>query len=64
MHYQAYLLRLWREDELSDWRVSLEDPQTEVKLIFPGLAELFDYLRHLGVDVRENQKDTLLTRSD
>lgn len=42
--YQAFLLRLWREDELSGWRASLENPHTGQSVGFPSMRHLFAYL--------------------
>ena len=48
--YLAYLLRLWRADELppsgkvSNWRASLESPQSGERIGFGSLSELFAYL--------------------
>ena len=46
LHYQSYLLRLWREEEAqgSDWRASLEAPETGLRIGFSNLEQLFDYL--------------------
>lgn len=43
-HYQSYLLRLWREGNKGDWRVSLEDIRTGERKYFADLAEMFVYL--------------------
>jgi len=43
-HYHAYLLRVWREDELTPWRVQLENPHTHEVLGFPTLEKLLIFL--------------------
>jgi len=44
--YSAYLLRLWRTQEVRDaWRVSLEDAETRELRGFASLAEVFAFLR-------------------
>lgn len=48
--YLAYLLRLWRADGLApsgnvtNWRASLESPQSGERIGFGSLDELFTYL--------------------
>ena len=42
--YQAFLLRLWREDDLSGWRASLENPHTGKSVGFPSMQHLFAYI--------------------
>jgi hypothetical protein len=42
--YQAYLLRLWRENEADPWRASLEDPHTGERRSFASLPRLLFYL--------------------
>lgn len=43
-HYHAYLLRFWRDDELSAWRASLEDPHTGETLGFATMQRLYSFL--------------------
>lgn len=43
-HYQAYLLRVWRESNRDPWRAMLEDPHTGERHYFAGVAELLTYL--------------------
>lgn len=43
--YQAYLLRIWREDEFSPWRASAQGVQGDNQRQFASLVALFDYLR-------------------
>jgi len=42
--YMAYLLRLWREDETTSWRVMLENIQTRERTGFSNLAKLAAFL--------------------
>jgi hypothetical protein len=48
-HYKPYLLRLWREaDSISDrgmeWRFSLEDSRTGMRVGFANLEKLYEFL--------------------
>lgn len=47
-NYHAYLLRLWRAERnhtgAANWRASLEDPHTGLRLGFATLEQLFAYL--------------------
>ena len=43
--YLAYLLRLWRDDESTPWRASLENPHTGERKIFSSLKKLVEYLQ-------------------
>ncbi len=51
----SFLLRMWCVDETgrSNWRASLEMPETGKRIGFASLEQLFIYL----VDLSENQKD-------
>jgi hypothetical protein len=42
--YQAYLLRLWRENEADPWRASLENTHTGERRSFASLPSLLLYL--------------------
>lgn len=42
--YFAYLLRLWKEDERSGWRASLENPRNGQTHYFTSLEALFNYV--------------------
>ncbi|MCA1554637.1 MAG: hypothetical protein LC737_09695 [Chloroflexi bacterium] len=49
-HYKAFTLRIWEErsggsESVSQWRFSLEDPQTGKRQGFADLNALFNYLR-------------------
>ena len=57
--YSAYLLRLWRTQEVRDaWRVSLEDAETRELRGFASLEEVFAFLR------REVAGETLSEETD
>ena len=43
--YHAFLLRLWREDGRSPWRVTLENPHTGEKQTFATPEQFWDYLQ-------------------
>jgi hypothetical protein len=43
--YQAYMLRLWREDPLSPLRIIIENVQSQEKQGFGSLPELVDFLQ-------------------
>ena len=47
-HYVSYLLRLWRVDATaeSQWRASLESPQTGEQIGFGSMERLFAFLSH------------------
>jgi hypothetical protein len=44
-HYQAYLLRLWRDGPDQPWRVSLQGSATETLHHFADLQRLFAFLQ-------------------
>ena len=46
-NYYAFLLRCWREDESTPWRVTLEDPHNSETIGFASLQSLFDFLDEL-----------------
>jgi hypothetical protein len=46
-HYQAYLLRLWREGDGDDWRAVLEDAHSDTRRGFASLEALFNYLQQV-----------------
>ena len=43
-NYFAYMLRLWRDDEHSPWRVMLENPHTGQSLGFSSMTALYAFL--------------------
>ena len=44
IHYQSYLLRLWRENPDSPWRASLESVTTGERQVFARLDALLAFL--------------------
>jgi hypothetical protein len=42
--YQAFLLRVWREDDLSGWRAVLEDPHTGQSIGFSSMKQVYEFL--------------------
>lgn len=42
--YLAYLLRLWREDNTTDWRATLQNPHTGERRSFADLPTLLAFL--------------------
>ena len=50
--YAAYLLRLWREKEIGQWRTMLVNAQTDERRHFADLAEAVEFLmRKHSVDL-------------
>lgn len=45
--YHVYLLRLWRDDEATPWRIQAEAPHTGEVLAFADLESLFIFLKRL-----------------
>lgn len=45
--YHAYLLRLWRDDDRTPWRATLEDAQTAERHAFADPEQLWLYIRQL-----------------
>jgi hypothetical protein len=43
-NYQAYLLRLWREDTRTPWRASLQSTSSEEMYHFATVEALFAFL--------------------
>jgi hypothetical protein len=54
-NYQAYLLRLWREDEASPWRASLQDARVGQLLSFASVAQLIAYIEQRTVVVAQRK---------
>lgn len=42
--YKAYLLRMWRENQGSDWRALLENPNNGERAAFATFSELVTFL--------------------
>ena len=43
--YQSYLLRLWKEDDGTVWRASLDSTETGERLGFENVDALFAFLK-------------------
>lgn len=48
--YQAYLLRLWREDEDAPWRASLQDARAGEVRSFASVAQLVAFIEQQTED--------------
>jgi hypothetical protein len=49
--YHAYLIRLWRDDELQPWRAELVSPYTGEAKRFATPMQLFKYVQQcIGVE--------------
>ncbi|MCB9134952.1 MAG: hypothetical protein H6636_05975 [Anaerolineales bacterium] len=44
LHYHAFLLRFWRDDETVPWRIQLEDPHTGERRGFTSIEQMVAYL--------------------
>ena len=55
IHKCTYILRLWRVDQskVSDWRASLEIPETGKRIGFASLEQLFAY----SIELVESKAD-------
>ena len=42
--YHSYLLRIWREDEQTPWRIQIENPYTHEVIGFQSLPKLKAFL--------------------
>lgn len=42
--YQAFMLRIWREDSAAQWRIQIEDPHTNEVIGFHSLTMLHQFL--------------------
>ena len=42
--YHSYLLRIWREDEQTPWRIQLEDPSSREVIGFQNMEKLMKFL--------------------
>lgn len=42
--YHSYLLRIWREDEQTPWRIQVENPHTHEVIGFQSLPKLKAFL--------------------
>ena len=44
--YNAYLLRIWREEEGLPWRATLQNPHTGEQEGFASVEQLIAFIRH------------------
>ena len=54
-HYQSYLLRIWRDDEHTPWRIQLEDPRSGHQQGFSTMRKMVEFLEQKIGDI--NGKD-------
>jgi hypothetical protein len=53
-NYHAYLLRFWRDDAQSPWRIVLIDSHTGEQQGFPSSADLYAFLEEqLALGLKE-----------
>jgi hypothetical protein len=55
--YHSFLLRLWRENEQSAWRASLESTTTGERRGFPDLVSLFAFLQALCQEAEAHRRE-------
>lgn len=56
--YQAFLLRLWQEEDSEHIRATLEDAQTGQRLGFANLQHLFAFIKQV-TDYQSDKDDPL-----
>lgn len=56
-NYYSYLLRFWRDDAASPWRVMLQDPLTGQSHGFPSMAQLYTFLEGQTNNSQQNSTD-------
>ena len=47
--YHSYLLRIWREDDLTPWRIQIENPHTHEVIGFQNIEKLVCFLNEQGL---------------
>lgn len=52
-NYQSYLLRIWQDNELGNWRASLTNISTREWQAFPNIVNLFSYLEDQTREIEE-----------
>lgn len=57
IHYQSYLLRLWRESPEAEWRIMLKDIGTEDRRMFASTEDLCAFLDEYMADVLAMQQE-------
>jgi hypothetical protein len=56
-NYHAYLLRFWRDDAQSPWRIVLIDSHTGEQQGFPSCADLYAFLdEQLALSIYHSQE--------
>ncbi len=56
--YHSYLLRIWREDEQTPWRIQVENPHTHEVIGFQSLPKLKAFLDEQFLNKRGDDTDT------
>jgi len=44
MDYYAYVIRIWRENEMNPWRITLDDPSAAQRRQFDSLDALCEFI--------------------
>jgi len=58
-NYQAYLLRLWRDNDAASWRAMLENPHSGQRFVFANTAALYQFLdRQTGQNRSAGSEET------
>lgn len=57
--YHAFLLRVWRDDELSPWRIQIENPHTDEVIGFSSIAKLKFFLDE-QFPAKQGENDTAI----
>ena len=52
--YHSYLLRIWREDPQSPWRIQLEDPNSRELFGFQTMQKLMQFLEEKMPEMEES----------
>ena len=55
-HYRSFLLRLWVDSDLRQWRFSLEDPHTGERRGLANLDALIAFLKEAMEQVKPSDK--------
>ncbi|NUM43370.1 MAG: hypothetical protein HUU38_01585 [Anaerolineales bacterium] len=64
-HYTSFLLRLWRDDEHTPWRIQLEDPHTGARHGFASMERLVAFLdQQMGEALLEKAETNSLSESN
>jgi hypothetical protein len=60
-NYQAYLLRLWRDDGQTPWRASLQEAQAGQLISFASVAQLVAFLEQ---QTQESHESTAIKKEN